>query len=458
MQRLHTVVRHLASAAQSQKSYIQPNRLSSTAANTNNAPSIVAEPRAALYDEDVRISLHNFPPEAKVTLHGQVTQQYSKTVFASCGHYLSNKSGLIDLATDPSQGGTYFGVEPMGFLWSLQSAPGHPTDTRMTINVTDKPIVITLKAYLGHLNLEQIYTGKEGQEEEQVSHSVAQLDLERFSKARGVMRHEVEEGNVRGALYLPAGEGPFQGVIDMFGSSGGLTEYRSALLASRGFAALSLAFFKYKDLQEHMYDLKYEYFEESINWLTSHPKVASGGIGVIAVSKGVENALIMGAYSSKVAAVVAINGYCFATVGNYLRNNQVLQKAQNVDLEKIKVTEEGFDLREAMAEPTDIIPVWQGQAKYLLFESLDDYQTKPNAHKDLLDKCPEWKQRDIQVVQYEGAGHLLEPPYNPLCRSSINKGIGVKMKWGGRPREHAYAQLDAWRRTLEFFHQNIPSS
>ena len=56
--------------------------------------------------------------------------------------------------------------------------------------------------------------------------------------------------------------------------------------------------------------------------------------------------------------------------------------------------------------------------------SLDDYQTRQNAYKDLLAECPELKKGDIKVVEYEGAGHLLEPPYNPLCRSSVNKGIG----------------------------------
>ena len=65
--------------------------------------------QVALYDEEVRISLHNFPPQAKVTLHGQVVQLHSKIAFASCGHYLSNKSGQIDLCTDASQGGTYSG-------------------------------------------------------------------------------------------------------------------------------------------------------------------------------------------------------------------------------------------------------------------------------------------------------------------------------------------------------------
>ena len=56
-----------------------------------------------------------------------------------------------------------------------------------------------------------------------------------------------------------AGEGPFPGVIDMFGGVGGLYDARAALLASRGFAAFSLAYFAYDDLPASM-DLNLEYF------------------------------------------------------------------------------------------------------------------------------------------------------------------------------------------------------
>ena len=93
----------------------------------------------------------------------------------------------------------------MGFLWSLRSAPGHPQDTRMTINVTDRPIVVTLKAFIGHLHLDDIYINRE---EEQVGPRLlplAQTHLERFCKAEGVTRHDVQDGNIRGALYLPPG-------------------------------------------------------------------------------------------------------------------------------------------------------------------------------------------------------------------------------------------------------------
>lgn len=56
------------------------------------------------------------------------------------------------------------------------------------------------------------------------------------------------------------GKGPFPAVIDMFGTAGGILEFRSALLASRGFACLSLPYFRYEDLPETMFDLDLEYF------------------------------------------------------------------------------------------------------------------------------------------------------------------------------------------------------
>jgi hypothetical protein len=40
----------------------------------------------------------------------------------------------------------------------------------------------------------------------------------------------------------PEGPGPFPGVLDMWGGGGGLVEYRAALLASHGFAAMALMY------------------------------------------------------------------------------------------------------------------------------------------------------------------------------------------------------------------------
>lgn len=60
----------------------------------------------------------------------------------------------------------------------------------------------------------------------------------------------------------------------MYGDEGGLIEFRSSLLATRGFAALSLPYFDFEDLPKVMKEFKLEYFEEAARFLRRHPKVS----------------------------------------------------------------------------------------------------------------------------------------------------------------------------------------
>ena len=52
----------------------------------------------------------------------------------------------------------------------------------------------------------------------------------------------------------------------MFGSVGGLVEYKAALLASRGFVVFALAYFRYDDLPNDI-NLDMEYFEVATAFL-----------------------------------------------------------------------------------------------------------------------------------------------------------------------------------------------
>jgi hypothetical protein len=60
-----------------------------------------------------------------------------------------------------------------------------------------------------------------------------------------------------------SGRGPFPAVVDMFGTGGGVIEFRAALLASRGFVTFHLAYFDYEDLTSSVYDLDFAYFKVS---------------------------------------------------------------------------------------------------------------------------------------------------------------------------------------------------
>lgn len=57
--------------------------------------------------------------------------------------------------------------------------------------------------------------------------------------------------------------GPFPAVLDIFGGAGGLFEHRAALMASRGFLTLALAYLQYNGLPRFYEELDYDYFQVS---------------------------------------------------------------------------------------------------------------------------------------------------------------------------------------------------
>ena len=75
------------------------------------------------------------------------------------------------------------------------------------------------------------------------------------------------------------------GVMDLLGGTGGLVEFKASLLASRGFAALALAYFGYDDLPSSPSPyVELDYIEEAAKWLYQHPKVIPPGM-IVNLSK-----------------------------------------------------------------------------------------------------------------------------------------------------------------------------
>jgi hypothetical protein len=73
----------------------------------------------------------------------------------------------------------------------------------------------------------------------------AELTLERQVAGPGVTRHPIRTEGIVGTLFLPANNGPHPAVIVLNGGDGGIDEYRGAILASHGYAALNLGYFRH---------------------------------------------------------------------------------------------------------------------------------------------------------------------------------------------------------------------
>ncbi|XP_038076309.1 acyl-coenzyme A amino acid N-acyltransferase 2-like [Patiria miniata] len=62
---------------------------------------------------------------------------------------------------------------------------------------------------------------------------------------------------------------------------------------------------------------------------------------------------------------------------------------------------------------------------------------------------------NYEIIIYEGAGHILEPPYGPVCTFAYVNVMDIVMALGGRLKEHAKAQEAAWGRILTFLKKHI---
>uniref|UniRef100_A0A8C8SBM7 Acyl-CoA thioester hydrolase/bile acid-CoA amino acid N-acetyltransferase domain-containing protein n=1 Tax=Pelusios castaneus TaxID=367368 RepID=A0A8C8SBM7_9SAUR len=214
----------------------------------------------SLADEPLKIQVSGLLPSQLVTLQASLTNEKG-VLFSSKAFYRSDKAGEVDLERAAATGGDYTGVQPMGLLQCLQ--PEKLFHRLIKKDVMQSPFRVRLDLFDSLLVSSSAHVLP-----------VASQTVERWYVAPGVQRVQIRGTRVRGALFLPP-EGPFPGLIDLFGGVGGLIEFRASLLASHGFAALALAYFAYDDLPGFLGEVDLEYFEEAINMLLSHPKVLS---------------------------------------------------------------------------------------------------------------------------------------------------------------------------------------
>jgi hypothetical protein len=91
------------------------------------------------------------------------------------------------------------GVEPMGFIWSLQAEPDQPPGRRLVKRDVTTPIVARVYVLEGKMSsaecLESITRGR----------WLAHSSCDRLHMADGVERIVVRDGRLLGTLFIPAG-------------------------------------------------------------------------------------------------------------------------------------------------------------------------------------------------------------------------------------------------------------
>uniref|UniRef100_A0A452UA46 Bile acid-CoA:amino acid N-acyltransferase-like n=1 Tax=Ursus maritimus TaxID=29073 RepID=A0A452UA46_URSMA len=396
---------------------------------------LTATPASALIDEPVHIRATGLPPFQIVLLRASLEDEKGN-LFHSQAYYKASEVGEVDLERDPSLGGDYVGVHPMGLFWSLK--PEKLLTKLSKRDVMNSPLLVQIKLCDSNLLLTHIAT----------TAPKVSLTLERWYRAL--------------ALFLPPGEGRFPGVIDLFGGLGGLIEFRACLLASHGFVALALAYFNYEDLPPQPEKTELEYFEEAVNFLLRYPKVLGPGIGVVSISRGAGIGLSMAIHLKQVTATVLINGPNFVPSIPQVYRGQVSQllafSPQLLSINALGLAELQHTFEEACREAseTSFLPIEKAQGHFLFIVGEDDKNLNSKASAEqATEQLRRYGKNNWTLLSYPGAGHLLEPPYSPLCCASEVSSLCLFMRWGGEVIPHAAAQEHSWKEIQKFLRKHL---
>ena len=259
----------------------------------------------------------------------------------------------------------------------------------------------------------------------------------------------------------------FSGIIELKGSTGGLDELKAALLASHGFATLALAYFGYDDLPHDISSLilDVDYFEEAADWLLRHPQVNSNfGLGLVGISLGAEMAMHLAALRKDVKVVVC-NSPPQLNVLFPVNVKGKICKCQEIQPNLIKIEDNvSLVLRDCFSPvPVDQdisegrIPVENIDAPMLLLCGAGDKNMSQPDYCWRIHETMEnhGKGSQCSVVVYPDAGHVIDVPYFPNIPQVFHGQYKVYVAYGGETKAHAYAQIDAWCKTLQFLQKNF---
>ena len=164
-------------------------------------PKITVHPAlTTTVDQKVDITVSNLFSEQLVTLRARTIDD-SKIDFESFAHYKADKNGEVLVSSQPSLGGSYTGVEPMGLFWSMKPVTRPDRDDLFRKRDVTTPLKVTLDVYDGH-----------NQSEFKERDKKVSVELLRSYMGPGVTRCYVEENGFYGTLFLPPDDGPFPGI------------------------------------------------------------------------------------------------------------------------------------------------------------------------------------------------------------------------------------------------------
>ena len=398
------------------------------------AQTLEVSPARVLADEATVIRAGGLEPNEHVVIRAELTDGAGAR-WAAQAEFVAGSGGAVDASQQPPVSGSYKEVSPMGLIWSMLPVLKSVQNYTAIRDLGPQPIEFHLL---------------------RKNQPVASAQLEQVTLADGVRRLAVSEDGLRGVFFVPPGSERHRAVLVVGGSEGGLPSRRAAWLASHGYAAMALAYFRYQDLPAQLEAIPLEYFQRALTWMAQRPEISGDRFAVMGGSRGGELALLLGSLFPHISAVVAyvpsnvrVAACCRNSGGPaWTWGGRALPYA----------IPGGRRLPEVLARAA--IEVEKTQGPILMISGQDDHVWPSSEMAD--DVVSRLKHShfaySFENLKYPHAGHYTgRPDIIPAWHGRVrNPTSGKEVDTGGSPKGDAESSLDSISKVLEFLKRALP--
>jgi dienelactone hydrolase len=411
--------------------------------------TLTVSPAETVIDEPIRILVDGLQPRQEFVIRA-VAPIDSQKALVSHARFRADEAGKAEVEKLEPLEGTYR-QGWMGILWSM-------TEDTLPLRLKD----VTTSPYKPPAMFRILF------ELEVDGQIVSSASLSRSFVRADVRMDEVRERGVVGRLFRPAVTGKAPAIIVVGGSEGGMesAEYWAKLLASHGYCAIALAYFRAEGLPNQLAGIPVETVKSALDYLAVRPEVDADRIAILGSSRGSELALLAGAAFPRIKAVVAYSPSnsswgalasgpqkaAWTIDGNPVPfvpypPRELISGIKDMP-SRLPPLLQGLFLSYSHAVQRAEIPVEKINGGIILISGKEDRIWPSSAMSDLIVARLRENGFRYPVVNlsYEGAGHLIDFPFFPTPS---------RIELGGTPEGLANADADSWSRVLEFFDSNL---
>ncbi|MDS0259489.1 acyl-CoA thioesterase/BAAT N-terminal domain-containing protein [Haloarcula sp. S1CR25-12] len=417
-----------------------------TPTGNDPADAAIEVPATARIDESISPTLSGLPPGERVSVEAATSTPGpdGPVDWSSSATFAVGDGGTVTLGSQSPVAGDYDDADPMGLFWAMET---DLAARRALFPLRTHEVTITV-------------TDTQGR-------ALAETTTERVLPS---VEQEPLGDEFAGTVHYPPSDGPAPGVVLLHGSQPRELRGPARLLAANGFVAASLQYFgEPEPVPETLVEVPVEYVVRACETLAANDRVAGEQVGLYGASKGAELALLSGANSDVVGAVVSVSGGGLVWEGIESLGEAPDASSWTIDGEPVPYIPyperqptmsngrayygDGFEAAAASTVEAATIPVERIDGPVEFVAGSDDRLWNSPRYSRLATDRLDGSEYDyaFDLTVYDGAGHSITPPFTPTYGSTQ---VGP-LVLGGSPAANATAAREHWPDVLSVLERGL---